>query len=513
MTANSEFNKRRLENIKRNNELLKKLNLAGIPARIRSEAGIEDHRKASGGAVKKKQGKAPVKREAKPAPIPTRRSRRLRGEAADVEGEAGAGSDTAQNVKQEEEWKELKEARVVGDIKLSDLIKSEDDGELLEKFRRYADKSFSGGDFFEELQRHQKPNPEVQRLREEMRLQQYDVFDPKELAIVHERVTALCFHPSQEKKLIVGGDTAGTVGLWNVADENPDPEHPDSVPDITRFKLFSRNVSKIEVFPTDSSKILAASYDGALRSIDMQSLKSDELLHFQNEHGDTLGISDCQFSYDSPNVVMLTTLGGEFAQRDLRTKPDTMNIMRLSDKKIGCMAIDPSRPYSVATASLDRTLRIWDLRKTVAKPDWSQYEDYASHEVVSTYNSRLSVSAVSYAPIDHTLVCNGYDNTVRLFNARADLPSELQPDFTIQHNCKSGRWVSVLKARFKLNMDVFAIANMKRAIDIYTSRGEQLSHLETSTVPAVVSWHPMQNWIVGGNNSGKVFLFTDAPQE
>lgn len=57
-------------------------------------------------------------------------------------------------------------------------------------------------------------------------------------------------------------------------------------------------------------------------------------------------------------------------------------------------------------------------------------------------------------------------------------------------------------------MDVFAIANMKRAIDIYTSSGVQLAHLPTATVPAVISWHPTQNWVVGGNSSGKAFLFT-----
>ncbi|CAI4309038.1 AAC_HP2_G0007100.mRNA.1.CDS.1 [Saccharomyces cerevisiae] len=50
---------------------------------------------------------------------------------------------------------------------------------------------------------------------------------------------------------------------------------------------------------------------------------------------------------------------------------------------------------------------------------------------------------------------------------------------------------------------------MKRAIDIYNSEGQQLAHLPTATVPAVISWHPLRNWIAGGNSSGKIFLFTD----
>ena len=112
--------------------------------------------------------------------------------------------------------------------------------------------------------------------------------------------------------------------------------------------------------------------------------------------------------------------------------------------------------------------------------------------------------------MDNTLVCNGYDDTIRLFDVGPQpLHTDLQPKITLKHNCQTGRWTSILKARFKPNMDVFAIANMSRAVDIYNSSGEQLAHLKTATVPAVLSWHPLQNWIVGGNSSGKAFLFTD----
>ena len=238
-------------------------------------------------------------------------------------------------------------------------------------------------------------------------------------------------------------------------------------------------------------------------------MRSEEILTLKNDYDEALGISDFQFSYEDPNVLFLTTLSGEFASFDVRTKPAEINLRRLADKKIGSFSVNPKRPYEIATGSLDRTLKIWDIRKTVAKPEWSQYEDLPSHELVSTYNSRLSVSAVSYSPMDQTLVCNGYDDTIRLFDVGTSLEPDLQPKQTLKHNCQTGRWTSILKARFKQNMDVFAIANMKRAIDIYNSAGVQLAHLTTATVPAVVSWHPTRNWIVGGNSSGKVFLFTD----
>ncbi|AET39672.1 Cmr1p Ecym_4649 [Eremothecium cymbalariae DBVPG len=521
MLGNNEFRQRRLENIKRNNDLLKKLNLNGMSSQLKREAGVGEKPKLK--AVpppKKKVSKGTLKSEAKTAVIPTRRSRRLRGESAEADGIPNVNDSELMKVvgnsdagRELDGLQELKNTQLVGDIKLGDLLKDEDKSELLAKFKVYSDGSFSSGDFFEELKKHQRPTTEIKQLQTEFQLSQYEIYDPKELAIGYERITAMYFHPSQEKKLIVGGDTGGTVGLWNVADEMPDLNDELAEPEITRFKMFSRNVAKIDTFPADSSKLLTASYDGSLRSIHLDNLNSEELAVLKNDYGEPLGISDCQFSYSDPNLLLITTLGGEFTQFDLRAKPNAINFLRLSDKKIGSMAINPKRVYEIATGSLDRTLKIWDMRKIVVNPDWSQYEEFSSHEVVSTYESRLSISAISFSPIDGTLVCNGYDNTIRLFDVNDNIRGHISPKLTIQHNCKTGRWVSILKAKFKPNMDVFAIANMKRAIDIYSSSGEQLAHLPTSTVPAVLSWHPLQNWIVGGNSSGKVFLFTNEQRD
>lgn len=508
----TEFQKKRLENIKRNNDLLKKLNLNNVSSQIKREAGVEDEhldrkRKKKAGSAKKA-----VKKEPKPAAIPTRRSRRLRGENVDGNGIPNVNDNQLLKMGQSdstpelEAIDELKNTALSGDVKLSDLIKSENEEELLDKFKSFANKNFSSGDFFKELQQQQVPTPEIKQLQEDFDLKLYDIFQPNEIKLTAERISATFFHPSVDKKLVICGDTAGNVGLWNVRETQPEDELEE--PDITKVKLFTKNVGRIDTYATDSSRLLAASYDGYLRSINLQDMNSEEILVLKNEYDDPLGISDFQFNYNDPNVLFMTTLSGEFTTFDVRTKPTEINLKRLSDKKIGSFSINPKRPYEIATGSLDRTLKIWDTRKIVNKPEWSQYEDFSSHEIVATYDSRLSVSAVSYSPMDETLVCNGYDDTIRLFDVSGTLPEDLQPKLTLKHNCQTGRWTSILKARFKLNMDVFAIANMKRAIDIYTSSGVQLAHLPTATVPAVISWHPTQNWVVGGNSSGKAFLFT-----
>ncbi|CCC67961.1 hypothetical protein NCAS_0A14030 [Naumovozyma castellii] len=516
MVEFTEFQRKRQENIKRNNDLLKKLNLSNKASQIKREAGVQVddiHAKKKKPNAKPRTRKTAVKEKTPVGPV--RRSRRLRGETVDTNGIPNVNDNQLMkmnhngNVKEEELDESYKDMKIVGDIKLSDLIKDEDDSAILKKFKSIA--NVSSGDFFNELKKYQtdsKLTPDIDEQLKEFDLNLYDVFQPNEIKIVYERISAIYFHPSVEKKLIVAGDTSGNVGFWNVRDDPIEDELEE--PEITRVKLFNKNVGRIDCFPTDTSKILLTSYDGSIRSVDLNNLDSADILTLKNEYDDPLGISDCQFSYDNPNLLLLTTLSGEFTKLDLRMKNIEVDLKRLADKKIGSMCINPQRPYEIATGSLDRTLKIWDIRKIIEKPDWSQYEDFPSHEIVSTYDSRLSVSGVSYSPTDGTLVCNGYDDTIRLFDVKEPkLPEDLQPKLTLKHNCQTGRWTSILKARFKPNKNVFAIANMSRAIDIYTSSGEQLAHLTTATVPAVISWHPLQNWIVGGNSSGKAFLFTN----
>ncbi|CAL9735743.1 DNA damage-binding protein Cmr1p [Monosporozyma servazzii] len=503
------FQKKRLENIKRNNDLLKKLNLNNIinlPKDINHSTSNQVKKPVKSATNSSKR----VKKE-KPIPIPTRRSRRLQGQDAAKDENASVYLDANLEPKKgstppiKADWEDFK---IIGDVKLTDIIKDDD------KLNKLNSLKLSSGDFFNELREFQKNNNVKQEDTDlPEKEEEYGRMEMIQAKVIYERISSLYTHPDKTQNIIIAGDVSGNIGLWNANFKQFTEDNYDPDDDITRFQLFNKNVSKIDCFPTKPDNLLAASYDGRIRSINLESRESEELIVLKNEYDDALGVSDCQFSYSDPNVLFLTTLSGEFTQFDIRENNKSIEFKRLADKKIGSMSINPQKPYQIATGSLDRTLKLWDLRKMVKKPEWSQYDDFSSHEIVATYDSRLSVSAVSFSSNDNTLVCNGYDDTVRLFDVSDEgLTSDaLTPKLTITHNCQTGRWTSILKAKFKPNENIFAIANMKRAFDIYTSDGKQLAHLSTPTVPAVVSWHPSQNWISGGNSSGKVFLYAEPP--
>ena len=74
------------------------------------------------------------------------------------------------------------------------------------------------------------------------------------------------------------------------------------------------------------------------------------------------------FTNTIPELLFQYSSTSSFSNKDL---------LRLHDKKIGGFAVNPNTNYQITTASLDRTLRIWDLRN-VNKSIYSEFENQKS---------------------------------------------------------------------------------------------------------------------------------------
>lgn len=565
MAPLSDFERQRQANIERNKELLKKLNLDTLSSSI--ERDVHDSQ------PKKKRSKPAPKQVKKEQGEPSRRSRRIAGIKTETED-----PEEFNRLKEEEEAKEakkrelerLKRTRLYGDFNLIDLvtdkqgqlkfedkvIKQEDslkqeggvkqedvdiddlaaDKDVLEVLRNLGDK-FSAGDLYETIRKTtvEYNDKVLSAKREEFdKLAIFPKYDPLDIKITHARITAINFHPSVTDRVVVAGDTVGNVGIWAV-------DTSEEQPTISILHPHGKAVSKILTPSYSPSKIYTSSYDGSVRELDLNKLGSSQLAYLNDpyESGDyELGVSDINLCQEGdPRVLYMTTLSGNFYQYDTRTKFDSVkkkNLLRLHDKKIGGFSVNPNASHQIATASLDRTMKIWDLRNiTKANASWSDYEDQVSPHMYGGYTSRLSISSVDWNA-DNRLVCNGYDDNINLFNLNDDPPvtewsktyqpnmkkrkedesiNNIQPFTKIRHNCQTGRWVSILKARWQPHpedgVQKFVIANMKRGLDVYDQEGKILAHLSDSVgaVPAVAAIHPTTNWVVGGSASGKVYMF------
>lgn len=343
-----------------------------------------------------------------------------------------------------------------------------------------------------------------------------------DIKLVPQRIYSMCFHPTEEKPIIFAGDKEGAMGVFDASqpapqidddDDDEEADYPDPI--ISAFKTHSRTISSLHFSPSDSNAIYSASYDSSIRKLDLDKGVSTEVFA-PSSSSDDLPISAIDIPSTHPNTVIFSTLQGSLGRQDQRTKPSSAEIWGLTDQKIGGFSLHPQNPHLIATASLDRTLKIWDLRKITGKGDLRHPVLLGEHE------SRLSVSHASWSS-SGSIATSSYDDRIKIYSfplagewkAGHDIPSkEMQPTVQIPHNNQTGRWVTILKPQWQRNpqdgWQKFVIGNMNRFVDVFAEDGEQLAQLGgdgITAVPAVAHFHPTKDWVAGGTASGKLCLW------
>lgn len=327
------------------------------------------------------------------------------------------------------------------------------------------------------------------------------------------------FHPTEEKPIIFAGDKEGNMGVFDasqvpeVDEEDEEAGYPDPI--ISAFKMHTRTITSFHFHPGDSNAVYSASYDSSIRKLDLEKGVSVDVFA-PAEADEDLPISAIDMGASDPNLIFFSTLQGSFGRHDLRSQSKEAEIWKLLDHKIGGFSLHPLHPHLFATASLDRTLKIWDLRKITGRGDLRHPALLGEHE------SRLSVSHASWSS-GGQVATSSYDDTIKIYNfpgagswgAGHDLNAkDMEPANQIRHNNQTGRWVTILKPQWqtrpKDGLQKFVIGNMNRFVDVFAADGEQLAQLDgdgITAVPAVAHFHPSLAWVAGGTASGKLCLW------
>lgn len=195
-----------------------------------------------------------------------------------------------------------------------------------------------------------------------------------DIKITPERVYALTFHPTKDKPLVLAGDKTGVMGIFDGSQETPDyPDDDDDaaddfvppLPKIAAYTVHNRTISSVKVPQLDPNSVLTSSYDSSIRCLDLPTQVSSQLWA-PDDDGDELAITCLDVSPEAKDVIFFSTMEGSVGRFDRRSggRGNKTDIWSLTDNKIGGFSLHPLLPHLVATASLDRTLKVWDMRKS-----------------------------------------------------------------------------------------------------------------------------------------------------
>ena len=289
-------------------------------------------------------------------------------------------------------------------------------------------------------------------------------WEPKQITITPERIYTMGMHPSTTKPLVFAGDKVGNLGIWDVFGQLED-EDGDALPLVTSYKMHSRTISQFLFSPVDATKLYTSSYDTTIRVLDLPTGVATEV-YFPSDESDTEALLSSVQIQSNGNILMFANFHGQVGQLDLRepVKDRKTTLYQLHEKKIGGLSIFPGQEDIIATCSLDRTLKLWDLRKL-------------THKIPAFCGEYTSKNSISSAEFNRQgdLVATSYDDTLALFNniVSSSTPiardlGTISPSERILHNNQTGRYVSVFKARWHARpengFDKFCVGNMRRCV-------------------------------------------------
>jgi len=480
-----DYEQKRLQNIADRKAKIDELKITDISFELSSDLNVSKNKNAS----RRGLSAVPQQKEI----LPPRKSLRLQNIDADTGLQLPEKEPTHYRIyDQYDEPQRLP----LQDLNLDDLCNNNEDSETTSNYFDLKVKPFLNEDTKVKLQTSYFENVATM----EKNLKKLKITPERVAKVVPNRIFSLAIHPSQTKLLVAAGGKWGSIGFWDVND-NESKTHGVQV-----VKHHSRPINCLTYDIFDSSKLISTSYDGTVRIFDINEKKSSVLF----------GVPEDDASYTTYHAQIdkdcfLVTLGrtglvGLIDKRISHLKPATN--FKLYDKvSPKVVSLHPIKRNLFLAPSNKGDCAIYDMRNATKNGVMKPLTQLIGHT--------KAISSAFFSPKTGSRVVSvAYDNKLRIYDTSDDKfnANHIKPYKSITHNNQTGRWLTTFKAEWHPGRDdIFFVGSMTqpRQIDAYSDKGDHFvfngEHL--ASVCSIVKCHPTQDIIVGGNSSGRVHVF------
>ncbi|KAG9313337.1 WD40-repeat-containing domain protein [Chiua virens] len=290
--------------------------------------------------------------------------------------------------------------------------------------------------------------------------------------VTQDRIYSAMYHPEPTKDLYF---SETSMGNWE-------------------FGMHELRQRRID--PIDSHSLYTTSYDCTIRQFSFVSGVSRQIYS-----SDAL-ITSLDL-IPSGHEMWISDAAGGVTHMDLREGPSNARWYQLSNQKIG---------NSVSKNMGHSKTGIQNFIETKHGSGSLRGENAHGKSVTSAY----------WDPRGRSIVSTCYDDTLRIWELDAGkydafpvFPA-FAPFSRVKHNCQTGKWVTLLRAIWTPNPDVyphFTIGSMDHSLHIYSCKGELVAKLSDRERPVTCSHPSIVERCATGNASGRCVLWAPSDDE
>ncbi|CAM9311188.1 unnamed protein product [Sphacelaria rigidula] len=348
------------------------------------------------------------------------------------------------------------------------------------------------------------------------RLRSLSVAESGVCKVVTERGFSISWHPSNSKLLVAVGDKCGNVGVWDI-DKGSDG--------VLEFKPHVGAVPRLEFDPLDGHKLLSTSYDGSVRRMDVEKGNFEQAtlppcaqVHANKESDDV--IITYSHLLAEERLLLLSDGDGDITAVDLRTNQEVWK-REAHEKKANTVHAHPIDRHIFATASLDRSVKLWDARNLGAGKGANNVKGMVPLADMPHFRS---VNSAHFSPTGEWLATVGQDDKIKLYKDLAQTTggkAAVAPVYSLAHNNQTGRWLTKFQASWDPKSEgLFAVGSMQKAphgVHLYSVPSEKGGKRPSAvslvggdimtSIQSLAVFHPKRDVVAGVNASGRVHVF------